>query len=84
MTKFTSGNISATLPTSGPGSAQYRHVLFGLSVEPLPGWLGWRGHAHNLAARVLFAVRFSDVDCPFRLLRRFQNLLRSWRQRATR
>ncbi len=45
-------------------------VLFGLPEEPLAGWLGWRGHGHNLAARALFAVRFHDVDCPFRLFRR--------------
>lgn len=45
-------------------------VLFAHAPEPLPGWLGWKRHAAGLLARVLFGVRYRDVTCPFRLLRR--------------
>jgi glycosyltransferase involved in cell wall biosynthesis len=38
--------------------------------DPLPGWLGWRRHLGWLAARLLFGLRYHDVACPFRLLRR--------------
>jgi glycosyltransferase involved in cell wall biosynthesis len=45
-------------------------VLLGDSPPALPGWLGWSGHGRRLLARLLFAVRLHDVDCPFRLYRR--------------
>ncbi len=45
-------------------------VVLGLRLPPLPGWLGWRGHLAHLAARVFFGVRYQDVGCPLRLLRR--------------
>lgn len=45
-------------------------VLFAHAPEPLPGWLGWKRHAAGLLVRVLFGVRYRDVACPFRLLRR--------------
>lgn len=45
-------------------------VLFAHAPERLPGWLGWKRHAAGLAARILFGVRYRDVACPFRLLRR--------------
>jgi glycosyltransferase involved in cell wall biosynthesis len=40
------------------------------TLTPLPGWLGWKGHAGAWLARALFGVRNRDVLCPFRLLRR--------------
>jgi glycosyltransferase involved in cell wall biosynthesis len=40
------------------------------TLTPLPGWLGWKGHAGGWLARALFGVRNRDVLCPFRLLRR--------------
>jgi glycosyltransferase involved in cell wall biosynthesis len=45
-------------------------LLTGELPEPLPGWLGWKGHGRRFLARWLFGVRFQDVDCAFRLYRR--------------
>ncbi len=47
-------------------------VLIALShsTPPLPGWLGWRRHLAGWLARVIFAVPYRDVSCPFRLFRR--------------
>ncbi|HTU21462.1 MAG TPA: glycosyltransferase family 2 protein [Gemmataceae bacterium] len=45
-------------------------VLFAYFPQPLPGWLGWKRHALSFLVRVLFGVRYHDVACPFRLLRR--------------
>jgi glycosyltransferase involved in cell wall biosynthesis len=45
-------------------------ILFMHTPERLPGWLGWKRHAAGLLVRVLFGVRYHDVACPFRLLRR--------------
>ena len=40
------------------------------SLQPLPGWLGWRHHARHWLARWLFAVRVQDVGSFFTLCRR--------------
>lgn len=45
-------------------------LLFGIPLEPWPGWLGWRGYCYQRFIRFLFGVRLSDVDCPFLLARR--------------
>lgn len=45
-------------------------VILSAAPAPLPGWLGWKGHAAALTARVLFGVRNRDVLCPYRLIRR--------------
>ena len=45
-------------------------VLFAQTPPPLPGWLGWKRHAAALLARILFGLRYHDIACPFRLLRR--------------
>jgi hypothetical protein len=45
-------------------------LVFSHPLTPLPGWLGWKGHAGQWLARALFGVRNRDVLCPFRLLRR--------------
>ena len=45
-------------------------VVFSAAPPPLPGWLGFKGHAARLLARVLFGVRNRDVLCPYRLMRR--------------
>jgi hypothetical protein len=45
-------------------------VLFGLPLEPLPAWLGWRAYLGNLLARMAFGLRLHDVQCDFRLFRR--------------
>ena len=51
-------------------SRVFCRVVFGAAPAPLPGWLGRKGHAARLLARVLFAVRNRDVLCPYRLMRR--------------
>jgi glycosyltransferase involved in cell wall biosynthesis len=45
-------------------------LLFDLSPEKLPGWLGWREHLYRLVIRAVFAVRTRDMNCAFRLARR--------------
>jgi glycosyltransferase involved in cell wall biosynthesis len=45
-------------------------VVFTYSPQPLPGWLGWRGHLGWLLVRIVFGLRTRDVLCPFRLVRR--------------
>lgn len=45
-------------------------LVFTHAPERLPGWLGWKRHAAAMLARILFGVRYRDVACPFRLLRR--------------
>jgi glycosyltransferase involved in cell wall biosynthesis len=45
-------------------------VMFGHAPERLPGWLGWKRHSAALLARLVFGLRYHDVACPFRLLRR--------------
>jgi glycosyltransferase involved in cell wall biosynthesis len=35
-----------------------------------PGWLGWRRTAGRFLARLVFGIRYRDVACPFRLIRR--------------
>jgi glycosyltransferase involved in cell wall biosynthesis len=45
-------------------------LLLSHTLTPLPGWLGWRGHAGQWLVRILFGVRNRDVLCPVRLLRR--------------
>lgn len=45
-------------------------VLFSYSPPPLPGWLSLRRHLGWLAARIVFGLRYRDLSCPFRLLRR--------------
>jgi glycosyltransferase involved in cell wall biosynthesis len=48
----------------------FRRVVFSSAPPPLPGWLGWRRYAGWLLTRILFAVRYHDVACPLRLMRR--------------
>jgi glycosyltransferase involved in cell wall biosynthesis len=48
----------------------FLRVMLAHAPERTPGWLGWRRHAGALLARILFGVRYRDVACPFRLLRR--------------
>jgi len=48
----------------------FLRVLFAHTAERSPGWLGWKRHATALLARILFGIRYRDVACPFRLLRR--------------
>src|SRR5262249_42578980 len=45
-------------------------VLFGISLEPLPCWLGEQGQKKRWLARWVFGVRVHDVECAFRLYRR--------------
>jgi len=45
-------------------------VILSAAPAPLPGWLGMKGHAVALLARVFFGVRNRDVLCPYRLARR--------------
>lgn len=48
----------------------FLRVMFAHAPPPLPGWLGWERHAAALLVRILFGIRYRDVACPFRLLRR--------------
>lgn len=48
----------------------FLRVMFAHAPERSPGWLGWKRHAGALMARILFGVRYRDVACPFRLMRR--------------
>jgi glycosyltransferase involved in cell wall biosynthesis len=45
-------------------------VFLGLTLEPLPGWLGWREHRYRALCRVVFALRLQDINCIYRLCRR--------------
>lgn len=45
-------------------------VLFGVPLEPLPGWLGWGHRREHLLYRLLFGIRNPDATCPFRLIRK--------------
>src|SRR5262249_30686294 len=45
-------------------------LLFDLTPEKLPGWLGWREHLYRQIIRAIFAVRNRDMNCAFRLFRR--------------
>jgi hypothetical protein len=45
-------------------------LLLANPLEPLPGWLGWQEYSDHVRARMLFALRIKDVNCPFRLYRR--------------
>jgi glycosyltransferase involved in cell wall biosynthesis len=45
-------------------------VVFSYKQTRLPGWLGWRRHAGWLLTRILFGLRYHDVACPVRLVRR--------------
>jgi glycosyltransferase involved in cell wall biosynthesis len=48
----------------------FLRVALGLSLEPLPGWLGGREHLYRLLCRIVFALRLQDMNCVFRLCRR--------------
>jgi glycosyltransferase involved in cell wall biosynthesis len=45
-------------------------VLFGVPLQPLPGWLGWKQWLFRHALRVWTGVRVIDINCPFKLFRR--------------
>jgi glycosyltransferase involved in cell wall biosynthesis len=45
-------------------------VVISSAPTPLPGWLGWRRYFGWLLTRILFGVRYHDVACPVRLMRR--------------
>ena len=54
----------------GPVWGLFLRVMLAHAPERAPGWLGWQRHATALLVRILFGVRYRDVACPFRLLRR--------------
>src|SRR5262249_14512768 len=45
-------------------------VLFGVPLQALPGWLGWRGHLYSWLVRIFFCVRIFDIDSEYKLFRR--------------
>jgi glycosyltransferase involved in cell wall biosynthesis len=49
---------------------QFSRVMFSHAPNPLPGWLGWRRHLLRQVARFVFGIRYQDISCPFRLMRR--------------
>jgi len=54
----------------GQGWRLFCRILFTQAPARLPGWLGWQRHLGAFLARLFFGVRYHDVGCPFRLLRR--------------
>jgi glycosyltransferase involved in cell wall biosynthesis len=48
----------------------FMRVVFGITLEPRPCWLGDNGQKKRWLARWIFGVRVHDVDCAFRLFRR--------------
>jgi glycosyltransferase involved in cell wall biosynthesis len=48
----------------------FQRILFDLSPDKLPGWLGWKEHLYRQVIRIVFAVRTRDMNCAFRLCRR--------------
>jgi hypothetical protein len=64
--------LAVPLPLRGLGLL-YRlliRVAFGIPLEPLPGWLGWRGQAYQRFIRIVFGLRLHDAACPIKLWRR--------------
>ena len=45
-------------------------VLFGIPLEPRPGWQGWRAWRRGLVLRWGFGLRLYDADCALKLFRR--------------
>jgi glycosyltransferase involved in cell wall biosynthesis len=45
-------------------------VLFCHWPPASPCWLGWKATLGRMAARAAFGIRYHDVACPFRLVRR--------------
>jgi len=45
-------------------------IIFGIPLDPLPGWLGGKSHAYQKLIRLLFGVRLGDTDSAFKLFRR--------------
>ncbi len=45
-------------------------ILLTMDEEPLPGFLGRRGHVAGFLSRLIFGLRLHDVACPFFLVRR--------------
>jgi hypothetical protein len=39
-------------------------LLFSIPHQPLPGWLGWRGHLHAVLLRLFFGVRLQEDASP--------------------
>ena len=71
VTGFRAGRpVPPTWRALGVLARVFCRVVFGAAPSPLPGWLGRRGQAARLLARVLFGVRNGDVLCPYRLMRR--------------
>jgi glycosyltransferase involved in cell wall biosynthesis len=48
----------------------FLRLVLGLSLDPLPGWLGGREHLYRALCRAVFALRLQDINCVFRLYRR--------------
>jgi hypothetical protein len=62
--------VPAALRAAGLAWRIFCRVVFSYAPQRLPGWLGWRGWAGRLLARILFGLRYHDVMCPVRLIRR--------------
>jgi hypothetical protein len=45
-------------------------LVFGVSLAPSPGWLGWRHRLEHLFYWAFFGLSFHDSACAFRLVRR--------------
>jgi glycosyltransferase involved in cell wall biosynthesis len=45
-------------------------IVFGIPLDPLPGWLGGKACAYQKLIRLLFGVRIGDIDSAFKLFRR--------------
>jgi dolichol-phosphate mannosyltransferase len=62
--------VPGWLRVLGWGSRLWSRLLFGLPLERLPGWLGWRNHAFQWLVRLLTGVRIHDLHSEFKLFRR--------------
>jgi glycosyltransferase involved in cell wall biosynthesis len=45
-------------------------VLFGITLEPRPGWHGWRAWWRGVRLRLVFGLRLHDVPSAYKLFRR--------------
>jgi glycosyltransferase involved in cell wall biosynthesis len=70
--------VSGCRTTAMPGSLRWLgrawrltvRALFGVPLEPLPGWLGWKQWLFRQGLRLWTGVRMIDINCPFKLFRR--------------
>jgi glycosyltransferase involved in cell wall biosynthesis len=48
----------------------FSRIVFGVTPDPRPGWLGWGSWLQGIKLRLTFGLRVWDVLCAFKLFRR--------------